>query len=259
MLQRFSATAESALNGKMWTTLDSRLGGGMTTIHEILIRLAESSLSNWDKGDRFERLMVAYLKTDPLYANRFSDVWQWAEWPDRVTGQDTGIDIVAQERETGEFCGIQCKFYDHLHTLQKADIDSFFTASGKKPFTSRIIISTSDDWSKHAEEALAEQHIPVTRIRVQDLDESGIDWSQFDLRQPDNVKLKPRKVLRQHQEMALEKTVAGFKKSDRGKLIMACGTGKTFTSLRIAEKLAGRGGNVSFSCAVDFTNLTNSS
>lgn len=218
----------------------------MTTIHDILIHLAESSLSNWDKGDRFERLMVAYLKTDPLYANRFSDVWQWAEWPDRVTGQDTGIDIVAQERETGEFCGIQCKFYDHLHTLQKADIDSFFTASGKKPFTSRIIISTSDDWSKHAEEALAEQHIPVTRIRVQDLDESGIDWSQFDLRKPDNVKLKPRKVLRQHQEMALEKTVAGFKKSDRGKLIMACGTGKTFTSLRIAEKLAGRGGNVLF-------------
>lgn len=218
----------------------------MTTIHEILIQLAESSLSNWDKGNKFERLMVAYLKTDPLYANRFSDVWQWAEWPDRVTGQDTGIDIVAQERETGEFCGIQCKFYDHLHTLQKADIDSFFTASGKKPFTSRIIISTSDDWSKHAEEALAEQHIPVSRIRVQDLDESGIDWSQFDLRKPDNVKLKPRKVLRQHQETALEKTVAGFKKGNRGKLIMACGTGKTFTSLRIAEKLAGKGGNVLF-------------
>lgn len=219
---------------------------GMTTIHEILFQLAESSLSNWDKGDKFERLMVAYLKTDPLYASRFSDVWQWAEWPDRVSGNDTGIDIVAQERETGEFCAIQCKFYEQTHTLQKADIDSFFTASGKKPFTSRIIISTSDDWSKNAEDALAEQHIPVTRIRVQDLDESGVDWSQFDLARPDKVKLKPRKELHPHQVTALEKTVAGFKKGDRGRLIMACGTGKTFTSLRVAEKLAGKGGNVLF-------------
>lgn len=218
----------------------------MTTIHDILIQLAESSLSNSDKGDKFERLMVAYFKTDPLYAIRFSGVWQWANWPDRVSGQDTGIDIVAQERETGEFCAIQCKFYDHLHTLQKADIDSFFTASGKKPFTSRIIISTSDDWSKHAEEALAEQHIPVTRIRVQDLDESGVDWSQFNLNRPDKVELKPRKELFPHQEIAVEKTVAGFKDGDRGKLIMACGTGKTFTSLRIAEKLARKGGNVLF-------------
>ena len=218
----------------------------MTTVHDVLIELAESSLSNWDKGDKFERLMVAYLKADPLYANRFSDVWQWVDWPDRVTGQDTGIDIVAQERETGEFCAIQCKFYDQLHTLQKADIDSFFTASGKKPFTSRIIISTSDDWSKHAEEALAEQHIPVTRIRVQDLDESGVDWSQFNLNRPDKVELKPRKELFPHQKIAVEETVAGFKNGDRGKLIMACGTGKTFTSLRIAEKLARKGGNVLF-------------
>ena len=152
----------------------------MKTIHDILIELAQAAISNFDKGYKFERLMVGYLKTDPLYVSRFSDVWSWAEWPGRESGADTGIDLVAQERESGEFCAIQCKFYDQEHDLQKSDIDSFFTASGKRPFTSRIIISTSDRWSKHAEDALKEQHTPVIRIRVQDLDESAVDWSQFD-------------------------------------------------------------------------------
>jgi predicted helicase len=218
----------------------------MTTIHDILIELAQSAMSNWDKGNKFERLMVGYLKTDPLYTSRFSDVWQWCDWPDRVSGTDTGIDLVAQERETGEFCAIQCKFYDEVHDLQKSDIDSFFTASGKRPFTSRIIISTSDRWSKNAEDALNEQHTPVIRIRVQDLDESSVDWSQFSLDKPDKVRLKPKKSLRPHQKTALADTVTGFRSADRGKLIMACGTGKTFTSLRMAEKLAGLGGTVLF-------------
>src|SRR6185312_1823327 len=33
---------------------------------------------------------------------------------------------------------------------------------------------------------------------------------------------------------------------DRGKLIMACGTGKTFVALKVAETLAGKGGRVLF-------------
>lgn len=34
----------------------------------------------------------------------------------------------------------------------------------------------------------------------------------------------------------------GFVQHDKGKLIIACGTGKTFTSLKIAESYSGRGG-----------------
>jgi predicted helicase len=218
----------------------------MKTIHDILIELAQAAISSRDKGDKFERLMEGYLKTDPLYTARFSDVWLWSDWPDRDNKTDTGIDLVAKERETGELCAIQCKFFDVVHDLQKSDIDSFFTASGKKPFTSRIIISTSDRWSKNAEDALAEQHIPVIRIRVQDLDESGVDWSQFSLDKPGKVRRKAKKSLRPHQTKALNDTIDGFKSADRGKLIMACGTGKTFVSLKIAEKLASTGGNVLF-------------
>lgn len=45
---------------------------------------------------------------------------------------------------------------------------------------------------------------------------------------------------------AVDAVLAGLETNDRGKLVMACGTGKTFTSLRLAEKVAGAGGSVLF-------------
>lgn len=216
-----------------------------TTIHSLLDEFRDAAWDERDKGDRFERLIASYLRTDPLYVRKYDEVWRWSDWPDRP-GVDTGIDLVARERETGELCAIQCKFYDPTHTLQKDDIDSFFTASGKEGFTSRLIVSTTDRWSKNAEDALEGQQVPVSRLRVQDLDESGIDWSQFSLTKPEQMEIKAHKSLRPHQELALQHVVEGLSIADRGKLIMACGTGKTFTSLRIAERLVPRGGSILF-------------
>ncbi|WP_239513995.1 type ISP restriction/modification enzyme [Streptosporangium sp. 'caverna'] len=215
-----------------------------TSIQEVLEELHTSSTSGWDKGNKFERLIAAYLRTDSSWANRFGSVWLWNDWPDRAGKPDTGIDLVAQERETGALAAIQCKFYGSSHTLQKSDIDSFFTASGKSGFSSRLIISTTDKWSKHAEDALRGQQIPVTRLRVQDLDESSVDWSQFNLDAPEVMERKPKKDLYPHQDLALTTVREGFLSHARGKLIMACGTGKTLTSLRIAEDLVPTGGSV---------------
>ena len=217
-----------------------------TTIHTLLEEFRQAKQSNREMGDRFERLIANYLVTDPLYQDKFSDVWLWGEWPDRGNQPDTGIDLVAKERDTGEYCAIQCKFYDPHHSLEKGDIDSFFTTSGKAPFTTRIIVSTTDKWSKHAEEALRNQQIPVTRLRVQDLADSPIDWGQFSLKNPKDIKLKDKKKLRKHQKTALNKIIEGFKAGDRGKLIMACGTGKTFTALKIAEEQAPENGLILF-------------
>lgn len=217
-----------------------------TTIHDILEEFREAETSNREMGDKFERLIAGYLIADPLYQDKYSKVWLWAAWPGRGKQPDTGIDLVAEERYTGELCAIQCKFYDPAHSLQKSDIDSFFTTSGKKPFTSRMIVSTTDKWSNHAEESLKNQQIPVYRLRVQDLAESPVDWSQFSLKRPDKIKLKKKNDLRPHQRTALEKVMAGFQESDRGKLVMACGTGKTYTSLKIAEHAASKNGVVLF-------------
>ncbi|MFZ0463020.1 MAG: DEAD/DEAH box helicase family protein, partial [Candidatus Acidiferrales bacterium] len=189
-------------------------------------------------GDKFERLFANFLVTEPQYKEWFSDVWMWTEWPDRGKKPDTGIDLVAKERLTGELCAIQCKFYSPAHRLEKSDLDSFFATSGKHPFTSRIVVSTTDNWSKHAEDLLNNQQVPVSRIRVQDLEESCVDWSQFSLNRPDRMKLRAKKKLRPHQKLALQKVMGGLATADRGKLIMACGTGKTFTALKIAERIA---------------------
>ncbi|KOR28196.1 damage-inducible protein, partial [Achromatium sp. WMS2] len=130
------------------------------------------------------------------------------------------------------------------YKLQKSDIDSFFTASGKTDFSQRLIVSTTDNWSEHAEQALNNQQPPVIRITLHDLEASKIDWSQYQPQEP--PVLLARKQLRPHQQDAVQAVLAGLKVAARGKLIMACGTGKTFTSLKIAEQLVGVGGIVAF-------------
>lgn len=202
-------------------------------IHTILDQFREDARNNRDLGDRFERLIRRYLELDPIYADWFSHVWMWNDWPQKGKVGDVGIDLVAQEKATGEYCAIQCKFYLPDHTLSKEDIDSFFTASGKSAFTSCMIVSTTDKWGKNAEDALRHQSKPVTRLRVQDLDASPIDWSKFDAKHPQRLALRKRNVIREHQSIALQDVAAGLAEADRGKLIMACGTGKTFTALRI--------------------------
>lgn len=216
------------------------------TIQNILKEFREAATSKRDMGDKFERLVLAYLKNDPMYKDRFRNVWLWMEWPKRNNKPDTGIDLIAEEEATGDIWAVQCKFYDPYHTLEKQDIDSFFTASGKSPFTKRMIVSTTDRWSKNAEDAILNQNPPVTRLRVEDLADSPIDWNQFSLKRPQKVNLRPKKQLRPHQIDALNKVMAGFETSDRGKLIMACGTGKTFTALKIAEQFASQNGQILF-------------
>jgi predicted helicase len=225
----------------------------MPALNNLLQQFRQSSTDNRNLGDKFERLIANVLVTDPLYAEKYSDVWLWGEWQHR-SGADVGIDLVAKEKDTGDYCAIQCKFYAPDHQLQKADIDSFFTASGKtfptndgaKTFTSRIIVSTTDKWSKHAEQALENQQIPVTRLTLTDLQNSAIDWNKFNLEHPQQIQLKPKKTPRPHQNIALKKVETGFKTANRGKLIMACGTGKTYTALKIAEKLTPEHGIVLF-------------
>ena len=223
------------------------------TIDAVLEHFRERARNNRDLGDSFERLIAHYLFTDPQYSDRLSDVWLWSEWPDRWN-VDVGIDLVARERGTGDYWAIQCKFLDPDTYLQKGEIDSFFTASGKqfktasgkKSFTHRMIVSTTDKWSKHAEDALADQTMPVSRLWFKDLADSPIDWEALDLDKPGELKLKKKNTTRPHQDEAIQRAIDGFKTVDRGKLIMACGTGKTFTSLRLAERQTPKNGRILF-------------
>lgn len=216
----------------------------MGSINDVIGVLRQAP-TNVDRGTLFEKLMLRYFELDPALTQQYDAVWRWIDWPDRKGKPDTGIDLVARERDTGDYTAIQCKFYEPTHTLSKGDIDSFFTASGKKPFTNRVIISTTDKWGKNAEDALSDQTTPVQRINMADIAESPIDW---DIAWPQGhltIDLAPaeKKQPWPHQVDAIEAVLKGFALgNDRGKLIMACGTGKTFTALKLAERMAADAG-----------------
>ena len=224
-------------------------GGTMakrSTIHEVINQFRQGS-TMVDRGERFERLMVDYFTLDPTLSAEYDEVQRWPDWDHREGSHDSGIDLVARDKVSGEWTAIQCKFYDPRHSLQKQDIDSFFTASGRSwdgvQFANRIIISTTDRWSHPAEEALENQQIPVERIGLADIAESPIDWMA---ERPRELVFRGRRAvrysLRPHQKLAIGKILEGFRAHDRGKWISACGTGKTFTSLRLAEQMCAQAG-----------------
>lgn len=218
---------------------------GNQALKKLLDKYRTGSKTEREKGEYFELLIKDFLKNDPVYTAQFSDVWTYAEWAGEQgwDKRDVGIDLVAKLKDEDGYCAIQCKFYDEDYKIQKRDIDSFFTASGKAPFVRRVIVDTTrGDWSDNAYDALEGQTIASSRMFLSDLEQSPIDWGVY--AQDRIVELKPKKQLRDHQKHALSAVKDGLAEAERGKLIMACGTGKTFTSLKIAETLAGKGARV---------------
>lgn len=223
----------------------------MSKFSEVLDQLRENQ-PKAKYGIAFEKLMVNYFRTDPTLKNEFDEVARWTDWRYNGGKTDTGIDLVAHRIEDDSWTAIQCKFYKPTTRIDKSNLDSFFEASGRsfdtekgpEHFKNRLIISTTDLWSSHAEEALANQLIATNRIGMASIAESPINWDVAFPGSEIQINLSRREIFkpRPHQQTAIEKTLQGFTMHDRGKLIMACGTGKTFTSLRLAEKVAENNG-----------------
>ena len=225
----------------------------MNTIYDILSHFRATSITEKEKGTQFERLMRAWLKTDARYAHLFEHVWLWEEFPSRKDfgGQDTGIDLVAKTHE-GDYWAIQCKCYAEDTVIDKAAVDSFLATSSRTftnevtlqttSFAHRLWIATTSHWGSNAEEAIQNQLPPVSRVNLYDLDHSAVDWSKIFEGLEGKEALSEKKQLREHQREALKAAHQHFLSHDRGKLIMACGTGKTFTSLKLIEQeLKGKG------------------
>lgn len=226
------------------------------TFQDLLAKYRAISFSERDKGDRFERLMQAFLQTVPWYEGKFQHVWLWREFPykENLGGKDTGIDLVAQTVE-GDFWAIQCKCYDEKAKIDKPAVDSFLATSSKQfvndqhqttSFALRLWISTTNNWGSEAENAIRHQVPPVQRISLADLKSAPVDWKALDSGISGSEARQHKKSPRPHQEKAIAVFHEHFQTKDRGKLIMACGTGKTFTSLKIMEKETGGRGVVLF-------------
>ncbi len=223
----------------------------MTALRHLLDTFRTTAVTEREKGTYFERLVKAYLENEPYYLDLYAGrVWLWEAWRREAAkrglgdvGADAGIDLVA-EAATGELHAIQAKFYEEDANLTLRDLSTFLSAAGRKTYAHGLIFLTATRSTGHLREALRGQKTPISLVTLHDLEASRIDWSQY---QPDaRPVLKPRKTPRPHQQSALAAVEAGLAHEARGKLIMACGTGKTLAALKIAEELAGKGGRVLF-------------
>lgn len=190
-----------------------------------------------ERGTLFEKLTLAYLKNEPTYKALYQNVWLLSEVPESygIPKKDTGVDLVA-EQKNGDLVAIQAKFY--TNKVGKSEINSFVAELGKSYYQRGLIVSTMDDWNSNARETIDQNEKGIEIIGLSDLRNSQIDWSQFNFERPENVVVKKPKKLRDYQQTAKENALAHFKVNDRGQLIMAPGTGKTFTSLKISEALS---------------------
>lgn len=195
-----------------------------------------------DRGTLFELLVKTYLENEPVYQRLFDDIWMLSEVPEEysIPKVDTGVDLVAKKAKTGELVAIQAKYYDKETRIQKSHIDSFLNEVGKKYYAEGLIVTTTDKWSKHANDALGDRDKSIMRISLSQLKESQIDWSTYTFTKPEEVVLQEKKTPRPHQVPAITAVINGLENADRGKLIMAPGTGKTYTSMAIAEEMASK-------------------
>ena len=227
----------------MAAATEIRNEGFERTLH----RIRADAVSAFDSGRRFERLMKRYFRVDPVYADQFSDVWLWSEWvaeQPNFTSRDLGIDLVAAVRNGG-YCAIQCKFHAPNTRITKTALDSFIAASDRDPFTRRMVVDTGAAWGPNAERTIEGLKPPCQVLRFNDLADRPIEWPDLVLDEPEALDWRADRFdLRPHQRTAFGEVLKGFADHDRGRLIMACGTGKTFTALRIAEAVAGVGGRV---------------
>lgn len=222
------------------------------SFQDVLTKYRTQSFSTHDQGDRFERLMKRYLMTDPKYATEFKRVDLWMEFyaRDQLGGIDTGIDLVA-ETLTGEYWAIQCKCYKETDRIDKDEVNKFLGTYGKS-FTDRegnpgvgfsqgLWISTvpASNWTSTANEALNNQRIPVARINLADLERAPVDWDKLEEGTHGVAARVAKYNILQHQQKAIDNAKTHYQAHDRGKMIMACGTGKTFVSLKISEELKG--------------------
>ena len=225
---------------------------------DILHKFRTESFTEREKGTKFERLMRSWLLTDPRY-NELEKVWLWEDFPGRKDfgGTDTGIDLVAKT-EMGDYWAIQCKCYAEDAVIDKPAVDSFLATSSRTftnevtyqttRFAKRIWISTTNHWGSNAEEAIRHQDPPFSRVGLIDLNSSCVDWQKLMDGLTGNSALVEGKKPRKHQLDAISKAYTHYitDGNDRGKLIMACGTGKTYTSLLITEQLLNGKGLVLF-------------
>jgi predicted helicase len=211
---------------------------GRPSVGDILKRIRTESRDESEKGRWFEQLFMRVALQLPEF--EIEEIWRWPDWPEReeltgLDGRDIGIDLVAR-RTSGEWVAIQCKCYQDRHILGKGEIDKFLGGSQQPIFSLRWVVATCR-WGPNADRAIQNAHPQIRQIDFHEY--LNLQVEELDAQRPVQ---EPWPL----QVEAIEDAVTGLANHDRGRLIMACGTGKTFTALRIAEQIVEDGQRILF-------------
>ncbi|WEV58425.1 DEAD/DEAH box helicase family protein [Bifidobacterium sp. ESL0728] len=218
----------------------------MTTVDEIFEHIVADSADKREQGTRFEYAVKYFLEHDPAWSEEIKQVWMWDEAPTNMPRrQDTGIDLVALDKD-GSYWAIQAKCYSNKAKLSNADVSTFFMAAqADERYSHYMIADTAQAYTSNLENFLTlNPRLGAVRIGLDDMRQSNVDWDAFE----NGTSAKERTIfeLRPHQREAVDAVKKELSKADRCSMIMACGTGKTLTSLRLSEELLGNGHTVLF-------------
>jgi predicted helicase len=226
------------LDPVIYPTNDIFEDGPKGSLDHLLARLhgGIEKADNDTRGKQFEHICQWILEYVPEFADELEQVWSWADWPGCNGERDCGIDLVARHKD-GSLWAVQATCY--RGSIPRNELAKFIANSGRRAFgfKHKLLIATTDGLSPTARNELSAHGIHthmLTALRAHE-----IEWPESPraLIPPDPEPMLPR----DHQVDALEDVVAGLEAHGKGKLIMPCGTGKTATSLFIAEFLgAGR-------------------
>ena len=194
----------------------------------------QSIRTDGNDGKAFEVFSKWFLKNDPEWSMQVDEVWLWDEWPDKW-GPDCGIDLVFRHKN-GETWAVQSKCYDTSYPVTKKDMDTFLSESNRALIHKRLLLTSTDLMSANAIRTCDHQEKDVVRFMLRNFEEAAVDYPAH-ISELNKVKPKKKPKPRDHQREAIDATAKGLKTHDRGQLIMACGTGKTFTTLWVKEQL----------------------
>lgn len=219
----------------------------MSNVEELFARIVAESVDKREQGTRFERLVKWFLENDPSWVERISEVWMWDDAPEELRKgyADTGIDLVALDND-GSYWAIQAKCYKG-RKLSEGDVSTFFmnALAEDDRYGHFMIADTAPAVTKTFENFMNDHpDRDIVRLDLDTMRHANLDWGAFEAGSRSGVRTTydPRP----HQIEAIEAVKRELADHDRCSLVMACGTGKTLTALRLCEQYPGTGGTVLF-------------
>ena len=186
------------------------------------------------KGKQFEHFIKDFLKDDRHGISKIKKVWSFKDAPINW-GADTGTDLIFEDYDQ-KYWAVQAKKYDPENSVTKEDINSFISDSNRPIIHKRLLIISTNKIANNGLKTINAQEKEVKIFRLQNFEDMG---DIFPEKLSDLITLKPYNIPKPkpHQTEAIEDVLREFKVDNKGQLIMACGTGKTFTCFWIHQRL----------------------